>query len=198
MRKIEFNELKLKDINDEETFYQTYLKKLQKNVNTDKNYHVPIKQYEIFFLNILGGKLILLNKDYINNNDITNSEIFFDYSIALKVYNLMLDIIDGIEAEENEFNELYKNERLQKDKEIGQLKKQDDMLFQKKQDECNDVMNKDIYNNYLKLNEENKQLKLENEKLKEEIKQISIEPNNNIGFFQRLINRFKNKKLPKN
>ncbi len=59
-------------------------------------------------------------------------------------------------------------------------------------------MNKDIYNNYLKLNEENKQLKLENEKLKEEIKQISIEPNNNIGFFQRLINRFKNKKLPKN
>lgn len=198
MRKIEFNELKLKDINDEETFYQTYLKKLQKNVNTDKNYHVPIKQYEIFFLNILGGKLILLNKDYINNNDITNSEIFFDYSIALKVYNLMLDIIDGIEAEENEFNELYKNERLQKDKEIEQLKKQDDMLFQKKQDECNDVMNKDIYNNYLKLNEENKQLKLENEKLKEEIKQISIEPNNNIGFFQRLINRFKNKKLPKN
>lgn len=194
MRKIEFNELKLKDINDEETFYQTYLKKLPKNVNTDKNYHVPIKQYEIFFLNILGGKLILLNKDYINNNDITNSEIFFDYSIALKVYNLMLDIIDGIEAEENEFNELYQNERLQKDKEIEQLKKQDDMLFQKEQDEYNDVMNKEI----LKLNEENKQLKLENEKLKEEIKQLSIEPDNNIGFFQRLINRFKNKRLPKN
>lgn len=198
MRKIEFNELKLKDINDEETFYQAYLKKLQKDVNTDKNLHVPIKQYEIFFLNILDGKLILLNKDYINNTDTTNSELFFDYSIALKVYNLMLDIIDGIEAEGNEFNELYKNERLQKDKEIEQLKKQDDMLFQNKQDECNDVMNKDIYNNYLKLKEENKQLKLENEKLKEEIKQLSIEQHNNISFFQRLINRFKNKKLPKN
>ena len=198
MRKIEFNELKLKDINDEETFYQAYLKNLQDTVKLDNTLNLPKKQYEIFFLNILGGKLILLNKDYINNTDITNSELFFDYSIALKVYNLMLDIIDGIEAEGNEFNELYKNERLQKDKEIEQLKKQDDMLFQNKQDECNDVMNKDIYNNYLKLNEENKQLKLENEKLKEEIKQLSIEQHNNISFFQRLINRFKNKKLPKN
>ena len=198
MRKIEFNELKLKNINDEETFYQAYLKKLQKNINTDNNLHVPIKQYEIFFLNILGGKLILLNKDYINNNDMTNSELFFDYSIALKVYNLMLDIIDGIEAEGNEFNELYKNERLQKDKEIEQLKKQDNMLFQNKQDECNDVMNKDIYKNYLKVKEKNKQLKIENEKLKEEIKKLSVEQYDNIGFFQRLINRFKNKRLPKN
>ena len=128
----------------------------------------------------------------------TNSELFFDYSIALKVYNLMLDIIDGIEAEGNEFNELYKNERLQKDKEIEQLKKQDNMLFQNKQDECNDVMNTDIYNNYLKLKEENKQLKIENEKLKEEIKKLSVEQYDNIGFFQRLINRFKNKRLPKN
>lgn len=66
MRKIEFNELKLKNINDEETFYQVYLKKLQKNINTDNNILAPIKQYEIFLLNILGGKLILLNKDYIN------------------------------------------------------------------------------------------------------------------------------------
>lgn len=194
MRKIEFNELKLKNINDEETFYQVYLKKLQKNINTDNNILAPIKQYEIFFLNILGGKLILLNKDYINNTDNTNSELFFDYSIALKVYNLMLDIIEGIEAEENEFNELYKNERLQEDKEIEQLKKQDDILFQNRKDEYNDVINTNICNNYLILKEENKQLKFQNEKLKEEIKQLSLEKYNNTNFFQRLINKLKNKK----
>ncbi len=194
MRKIEFNELKLKNINDEETFYQVYLKKLQKNINTDNNILAPIKQYEIFFLNILGGKLILLNKDYINNTDNTNSELFFDYSIALKVYNLMLDIIEGIEAEENEFNELYKNERLQEDKEIEQLKKQDDILFQNRKDEYNDVINTNICNNYLILKEENKQLKFQNEKLKEEIKQLSLEKSNNTNFFQRLINKLKNKK----
>ena len=194
MRKIEFNELKLKNINDEETFYQVYLKKLQKNINNDNNILAPIKQYEIFFLNILGGKLILLNKDYINNTDNTNSELFFDYSIALKVYNLMLDIIEGIEAEENEFNELYKNERLQEDKEIEQLKKQDDILFQNRKDEYNDVINTNICNNYLILKEENKQLKFQNEKLKEEIKQLSLEKSNNTNFFQRLINKLKNKK----
>ena len=93
MRKIEFNELKLKNINDEETFYQVYLKKLQKNINTDNNILAPIKQYEIFFLNILGGKLILLNKDYINNTDNTNSELFFDYSIAT-MKNLREDLFE--------------------------------------------------------------------------------------------------------
>lgn len=197
MRKIEFNELKLKNINDEETFYQAYLKKIQKNINTDNSFNVPIKQYEIFFLNILGGKLILLNKDYINNTDNANSKLFYDYSIALKVYNLMLDIIDGIEAEGDEFNELYKNERLQKDKEIEQLKKQDDILFQNKQDEYDNIMNTDLYNDYLKLKEENKQLKFEIEKLKKEIKQLSTVQDNNSGFLQRLINKFKNKKLLK-
>lgn len=32
MRKIEFNELKLKDINDGETFYKIYLENLEKNM----------------------------------------------------------------------------------------------------------------------------------------------------------------------
>ena len=117
MRKIEFNELKLKNRNGEETFYQSYLKNLPDNIKSDNTFHIPVKQYEIFYLNILGGKLILLNKDYIDK-DTTDSELFFDYSIAYKVYNLMLDIEDGIEDEKNEFNELYKEERLQKNNEI--------------------------------------------------------------------------------
>ena len=197
MRKIEFNELKLKNSNDEETFYQSYLKNLPDNIKSDNTFHIPVKQYEIFYLNILGGKLILLNKDYIDK-DTTDSELFFDYSIAYKVYNLMLDIEDGIEDEKNEFNELYKEERLQKNNEIEQLKKQDDILFKNKQLEYNSIINSDIYKNYSKLQKENQQLKLENEKLKEEIKNISTEQNNKIGFFKKLINRFINKKLSKN
>lgn len=199
MRTIQFNELKLKNIYDEETFYQAYLKNLQDNVKESNTLQIPVKQYEIFYLNILGGKIILLNKDYIFlNNDNTDSELFFDYSIALKVYNLMLDIEDGIEAEKNEFNELYKDERLQKNEEIKQLKEEDDILFKNKQIEYNSIINSDIYKNYSIIQEENKQLKLENERLKEEIKNISLEQSNNIGFFKKLINRFKNKKLPKN
>ena len=195
MRNIEFSELKLKDIKDEETFYQAYLNNLQDSIEESNTLQIPVKQYEIFSLNILGGKLILLNKDFIDNRDYKDSELFFDYSIALKVYNLLLDIIDGIEDEKNEFNELYKSERLQKNEEIEKLKRQDDELFKNKQNEYNSIINSDIYKNYSKLKEENEKLKLENERLKEEIKNKSLEEKNNISFFQKLLNRFRNKRL---
>lgn len=132
MRKLEFNQLKLKKNINEETFYQAYLKNLQDTVTLNAPLPAIEKQYEIFYLNILGGKLILLNKDYINTNEDSNSDLFYDYSIALKVYTLMLDIEDGIDAEKYEANELYKDERLKKNYEIEQLRKQDDILFKNK------------------------------------------------------------------
>ncbi len=198
MRKIEFNDLKLKNISDEETFYQTYIKNLQENVEFDNVFQLPTKKYEICYLNILDGKLILINKDNIINKDYTDSELFYDYSLALKAYNLMLDIENGIEDEKNEFNELYKDERLQKGNEIEQLKKQDNILFNNKKLEYNSIINSDMYKKYSKLAEENEQLKLENEKLKKEINILVLEKNTNIGFFKKFINKLKNKKLPKN
>lgn len=135
MRNIEFNELKLKNINNEEAFYQSYLRTLPQKIDADNISSIPEKQYEIFYLNILGGKIILLNTKYINSKNTQNQELFYDYSIALKIYNLMLDIYDSIEAEKEEINELYKNERLHKNHEIEELKKQDDVLFHNKQKE---------------------------------------------------------------
>lgn len=64
MRRIEFSELKLKNIN-EETFYERYMEQLEQSIKEDTTFGVPVKQYEIFYLNILGGKIILLNKEYI-------------------------------------------------------------------------------------------------------------------------------------
>lgn len=135
MRNIEFNELKLKNINNEEAFYQSYLRTLPQKIDADNISSIPEKQYEIFYLNILGGKIILLNTKYINSKNTQNQELFYDYSIALKIYNLMLDIYDSIEAEKEEINELYKDERLHKNHEIEELKKQDDVLFHNKQKE---------------------------------------------------------------
>ncbi len=135
MREIAFNQLKLKDNNNEEDFYEFYLQNLQDNIEEKDSFINPKTKYEICLLNILGGKIVLINKNYINSNDNLDQELFFDYSIAYKVYNRMLDIEDGIEAEKNEFNELYKNERLEKSKEIEKLKKQDEEIFKKKQEE---------------------------------------------------------------
>lgn len=193
MRKIEFNELKLKNVTTEESFYQYYLKTLQSHVEENKeSFNKPEKQYEIFYLNILNGKIILLNKEYINSENDEEQELFFDYSIAFKIYNLMLDIFDGIEDEKNEFNELYKNERMQKSEEIEILKKQDNEMFQKMQEEYNIIIKSSLYKEYNQLKEENEKLKQENKKLTEEINNKTAIQNTNISFWQRLINKLKN------
>ena len=72
------------------------------------------KKYEIFWLNILGGKIILLNKKHIKNANFENQELYYDYNIAHKIYTLLSDIYDDIESEKQEINELYLNERLKK------------------------------------------------------------------------------------
>lgn len=199
MRKIKFNELNLKNINDEEIFYQSYLKNLQDDMINHNNFcNPPEKQYEIFYLDILGGKIILLNKNYIISDSITNQELFYDYQTALKIYNLMLDIVDGINDEQNEINELYKEERLQKNKEIEKLKKQDETIFKKHQEEYTIIVNSEIYKNYNKLKEENEKLKSDNQRLSQEIKNLSNQNTKKINLFQKLINKFKNKRLPVN
>lgn len=196
MRKIEFGELKLKNIN-EEAFYEKYMEQLEQSIKEATIFGAPVKQYEIFYLNILGGKIILLNKEYIQLGEDTGQELFFDYTIALKIYNLILDIMDGIEAEQNEFNELYREERMQKSKEIEELKKQDEKLFKQKQEEYNIIVNSAIYREYLKIKEENQELKQENEKLLEKQNNQLVKIENNVDFFQKWINKFTNKNSKK-
>lgn len=192
MRKIEFSELKLKN-RSEESFYQSYVEQLEQNISKEATFGVPVKQYEIFYLNILGGKIILLNKDYIHLEENGEQELYFDYTIALKIYKLILDIMDGIEAEQNEFNELYKEERMHKNAQIEELKKQDEKIFKEKQEEYDIIINSSIYKEYLKIRKENQELKQENEKLLEEQKNQLVKMEGNIGIFQKWINKWKNK-----
>ena len=168
MRKIKFNELNLKDIDDVNVFFQYYLKTLQSEVKKDSSFNIPNKQFEIFSLDELDGKIFLLNKNYIKKEDISNQELFYDYSIAFKVYNLLLDIYDGIEDEQNEFNELYLNERLDKNNQIEILKAKDENLYLKALQEYHIIINSEIYNSYLKLLKENELLKKEISNLKQE------------------------------
>lgn len=129
MRYIEFNQLKLKNIKDEELFYEYYLQTLPEVLDEDDKNEMPMKQYEIFELNILDGKIILLKTSYINSKEIDGQELFFDYSIALKVYYLMLEIDECEKAEEEEISELYIEEKIEKQKEIEKLKKIDEKLY---------------------------------------------------------------------
>lgn len=194
MRKIEFKELKVKDTYDEEKFYEFYLKNLQEEIPTQKIFKEPTKQYEIFYLNILGGKILLLDKVYIIKEDEANQELYYDYDSAYKIYNYLLDIYDGIEDEKNEFNELYKEERLKLDSNIEKIKEDDDKLYKKAVNDYNIIKNSQLYKEYIKIIKENKKLTEQNEELNEKINNIT---KNNMGFIQKILSKFRNTKLLK-
>lgn len=194
MRKIEFKELKLKHIREEGQFYKNYLERVENNVEEDTSFQIPSKQYEIFYLNILEGKMILLNKDYIQNDNISEQEVFYDYSIAKKIYHLLLDIQDLIEDEEKEENELYKRERLEKSEQITELKQKDDKLFSQAIEKYNLIKNSNLYTQYLALQEENRQLKGKNEELLEELKKYSNLKTTKVSFFRKIRDKLKNKR----
>ena len=191
MRKIKFSELNLKNINDANVFYKYYLKTFKTEIQKDSSFVFPSKQYEIFSLEELDGKLFLLNKNYIKNEDITNQELFFDYSIAFEVYNLFLDIYDGIEDEKNEFNELYINERLDKNNQIEILKAEDESLYLKALEEYDIITNSQIYNDYLNLLKENEDLKKEISLLQEKSSNnFKLQTTNN-SLLEKIINKIK-------
>lgn len=191
MRKIKFNELNLKNINDVNVFYQYYLKTLQSEVETDSSFHLPTKQYEIFSLEELDGKLFLLNKNYIKNEDTADQELFYDYSIAFEIYNIFLDIYDGIEDEKNEFNELYLNERLEKNNQIEILKAEDESLYLKALEEYDIITNSQIYNDYLNLLKENESLRKELSQLKENSSNNFKLKTTNNSLLEKIINKIK-------
>lgn len=191
MRKIKFNELNLKNINDVNVFYKYYLKTFQNEIQKDSSFVLPSKQYEIFSLEELEGKLFLLNKNYIKNEDTANQELFYDYSIAFEIYNLFLDIYDGIEDEKNEFNELYLNERLDKNNQIEILKAEDESLYLKDLEEFNIITNSQIYNDYLNLLKENEALKKEILELqKKSSNNFKLQTTNN-SLLEKIINKIK-------
>lgn len=138
--------------------------------------------------------MILLNKDYIQNDNVSEQEVFYDYSIAKKIYHLLLDIQDLIEDEEKEENELYKRERLEKSEQITELKQKDDKLFSQAIEKYNIIKNSNLYTQYLALQEENRQLKEKNEELLEELKKYSNLKTTKVSFFRKIRDKLKNKR----
>lgn len=188
MRKIEFNELNLKNNCSEEQFYEIYMNELETTPVDNALIGQPSKKYEVCLLNILDGKIIAINKNYINNDNFDDQELYYDYDIARQIADNLSDIQDGIGAEQYEFIELYKDERLKKDKLISDLKSQDKKIFAEKEKEYNILINSKLYSEYQKVLEENNKLKLENKNLLETNQKKT-------GFFAKLVNKMRTKKL---
>ena len=193
MRNIELNELNLKNNCDEELFYQLFLKGLRDEINDEEVFKKPSKEYEIFYLNILGGKIILLKKYNIIKKDLEGQELYYDYSIAYEIYKYLTTIYDGIDDEKNEINELYKEERVELDKKIKKLKQKDDDIFEEKIKEYNIIANSNIYKEYLNLKDELNKVKKQNEELL--IGKQKNSSKNKKGFFEKIYNILFRKRL---
>ena len=170
------------------------------------NLHLPIEIYSLkngktsiqidSLMTILGNNDFKnkskLKQKYILKKDISNQELYYDYSIAYKIYNYLIEIYSGINDEMNEMNELYKDERMQKNEEIRILKLKDEELFSKDIQEYDVIYNSSIYKKYMQLQKENEDIKKQNNEL---LKQLNEK--NNVGFFDRILNKISTKKLHK-
>ena len=192
MRNVELNELNLKNDCDEEMFYQLFLKGLKTEIKENGIFKKPSKEYEIFYLNILGGKIILLNKNNIIKEDLAEQELYYDYSTAYEIYQCLTTIYDGINDEQNEINELYKEERIKLNEKIKSLRQKDEDLFEQKIKEYNIIVSSNVYKEYLQLKEEFEKIKCQNEAL---VEQLKTAPRNNIGFFEKIYNKLFRKRL---
>ena len=190
MRRIDFKDIRIKDIKDVDEFYKAYIERLPEDKEPDKDLLSPVKQYEIVELDVNGGVPILIDIDNILSFAGDGQEIFYDYKIAYKVYNLMLDIKDGLDSEQEECPEIYDEERLNILAEIERLKIEDEELFKQKQEEYEIIINSDFFKEYVSIKSEVEKLKEENKELKERtIGETGIVIKKE-GFFQKFINKF--------
>ena len=190
MRRINFNDIRVKDIKDVEEFYKAYIERLPEDKEQDTELMSPVKQYEIVELDVNGGVPVLIDIDNILSFAGEGQEIFYDYKIAYKVYNLLLDIKDSIEAEKEEYPEIYDEERLNILSQIERLKIEDEELFKQKQEEYEIIINSDFFKDYLAIKSEVEKLKEENKELKgRTVGETGIVLKKE-GFFHKFISKF--------
>lgn len=203
MRRVKFNELKIADIDNEEQFYQRYLRDVKtKRVESEESFKEPDRKYEIVYLDILGGKIILLEKKFIDSASDDKQMVFYDYSIAYKAFNIMMELKAVTEAERYEEKDLYEDEKSSLRDEIRMLKKEDNLAFSEKEKEYNFILNSPIYKEYSNLKENYEKLLYEYNILQGKMRendilnnQLVIVQNQNQnekgGFIKKIMNKLK-------
>ena len=189
MRSIKYSELNLKNDIDEEDFYNQYLNSLNSEIQNDIVFKEPEKRFEIVQSDILDGKVLLLKSEYINSNSNIEKDIFYDYSIAFQVYNIILDIEEGLQVEEQSIDGLYEYQRTEYYKEIQKLKEMDEELLKKKKEEYDIIKNSNLYKEFCSLKQDYIKLEKENEELRNKIEtKIAVKK---VGFFEKIISFLK-------
>ncbi len=123
----------------------------------------PIKRFEIFTLDVFGGK-VFLTED-VNLPDGKDGELYYSFKIANEIYQKIIDIQDSSINNYEEIKYLYDKEILNIESEILKLRITDSENFKKDVNVYNLISRTPIYENYQLLNEDKEYLLKKNKEL---------------------------------
>ena len=164
MTKLYEEQLNIKAIKYFRDKYNNLLASANENANL---LYQPIKKYEIFTLDTLGGKIFLTETSDLPTGE--NKELYYNFKTANNIYQKLIDIQDASFNEYEEVKELYEREILKNESEIEDLKLRDNELFKKDLEVYELISQTSLYENYQILNKDKENLVKKNEQLNKTI-----------------------------
>jgi len=131
----------------------------------------PNKEFEIFTLDTLGGKVCLAEANILPNGE--NRDLYYNFEIANQVYQKTIDIQDSTFNDYEEVTYIYEREISQIENEILDLKTKDNEEFERDMNAYHLISQTPLYDNYRLLNKDKEKLVEENENLNKTISQYN-------------------------
>lgn len=159
---IKFDEEQL-DVNSVRYFRNRYSMLLSSKSNNINLLYQPNKEFEIFKLDVFGGKVFLAEVSGLPDGD--NRDLYYNFEIANQVYQKVIDIQDSSFNDYEDVKYIYEREISQIESEIFDLKIKDNEEFEKDMNVYNLISQTSLYDNYQLLNRDKERLVEENENL---------------------------------
>lgn len=159
---IRFDEEQL-NANSVKYFRNMYAMLLSSRSNNINLLFKPNKEFEIFTLDVFGGKVCLAEASSLPDGD--NRDLYYNFEIANQVYQKTIDIQDSTFNDYEDVRYIYEREILQIENEIYDLKIKDNEEFERDMNAYKLISQTPLYNNYQLLNKDKEKLVEENENL---------------------------------
>lgn len=167
MKKIvKFDEEKL-NTNSIKYFRDQYNDILSSEANIVNLLYKPIKKFEIFKLDVCGGKICLARASSLPDGN--NRELYYNFAIANQIYQKNIDIQDSTFNDYDDVKYIYEREILKIEDEISDLKVRDEEEFKEDSIAYNLISQTSLYDDYQLLSRDNERLIQKNKKLNKTI-----------------------------
>lgn len=160
------------------------------NSNLIKFDDKPIKQYEIYKLNLDKETIMLSHTRHLDNLECDRQELYYSKEIALQIYEIQTQLNENVINSYPELMELYEQEIIQKQNKIEELKIKDEKQFQDVVNNYNLIKDSEFFkklkNNYELVQKENIELKSQIKKHNEIINNLTKKLQISLGKYEEL------------